>query len=509
MNRLFLFLTVTCPISLFAADNIPKTNWQLKTEDTYMTIAVVNNRPVVCELKNTRTGWNWINDFSEMPLPQRVKIGNAAFQLDWKYKDGTIEEKNGTSLTLRFFSTNPNLELTSVWQAKPGCGPIENAVSIKNNTGNSITFQYADLISANINLTSDSAITLWNFNKGKYLGKRSPKDFPIVKNFNIKKNDTVSFFESNYANDGFETDYNSELPFQMYDINLRHGLYIGYEWSFGKFVNTTGADPLKINYKAYLWDTSSVKKENGATLKLPAVFFGCYTGDMDNGSNRMKRWFWNHKITPTLKSNPNEPLIEYCIPGNEAQLIEYYKKYQVAEWGAELGKIDIDWLAGAGGDWTKGEFKKYAYWNPDSTKWKSGMTAGDIVHKNKQKLSLYMNFTFEWNDLGTQIGRDKQKNALLTRFDKWHYDYWRSDMMLEAKFDYLSHEGLLEILDYMIANRPNFRYEHCANGGTLKDFTSLQRISMMTNEDSGGPEYHRESFYSCSFMVNPVQLKQI
>jgi len=221
----------------------------------------------------------------------------------------------------------------------------------------------------------------------------------------------------------------------------------------------------------------------------------------------MKRWFWNYKITPTLKNNPGEPLIEYCIPGNEAQLTEYYKKYPVAEWGAELGKIDIDWLDGSGTDWTKGNFKKYAFWKPDSVKWPHGMTAGEIVHRNNQKLSLYMNFTFEWNDIGTEAGKEREKNALLTRYDQWHYDYWRSDMLLEAKFNYLSHESLLEILDYMIANRPDFRYEHCGNGGLLKDFTTLQRISVFTNEDSGGPEYHRESFYSCSFMINPVQIK--
>ena len=245
----------------------------------------------------------------------------------------------------------------------------------------------------------------------------------------------------------------------------------------------------------------------GKTFKIPAVFFGTYTGNIDDGTNKMKRWFWNYKITPSLKNNPQEPLIEYCIPGNESQLTEYYKKYPVAEWGAELGKIDIDWLDGSGSDWTKGNFKRYAFWKPDSLKWPNGMTAGDIVHRNNQKLSLYMNFTFERNDIGTEEGKEKEKNALLTRYDNWHYDYWRSDMVLEARFNYLSHESLLEILDYLIANRPNFRYEHCGNGGLLKDFATLQRISVFTNEDSGGPEYHRESFYSCSFMINPVQIK--
>ena len=129
----------------------------------------------------------------------------------------------------------------------------------------------------------------------------------------------------------------------------------------------TGSDPLTINYKVvFVGHTASVTNENGTSVLMSlAWFIGTYIGDTDDGSNKMKRWFWNHKITPTIKNNPDEPLIEYCIPGNEARLIDYYKKYPVAEWGAELGKIDIDWLDGAGNDWTKGDFKRFAYWIPD------------------------------------------------------------------------------------------------------------------------------------------------
>ncbi len=501
-----LFVIAIVQITV-ARNSIPKPSWELKTDDTYLTIAIINNRPVICELKNPENGWNWAKEFSEMPFPSKVMVEKELVEPNWKYKGASMDKTNGTKLILHFFSTTPDLDMESVWIAKPGAGPVENQVSIKNNTGRSITFQYADIVSANVKVTSDSTITLWRFNKGRYLGRKHPNDKPIINKDRISANSNISYFLSNDADDGSPKGNNTHLPFQIFDVNSRHGLYIGYEWSFGQFVDQTGPDPLTVNYKACLLDTASVTKDDGKILNIPAIFFGTYVGDTDDGANKMKRWFWNYKITPTIKNNPNEPLIEYCIPGSEAALIDYYKKYPVAEWGAELGKIDIDWLAGSGTDWTKGEFKKYAYWNPDSVKWPNGMTAGNIVHSNNQKLSLYMNFTFEWNDIGTQIGRDKEKNALLTRFDNWHYDYWRSDMILEKKFSYLSHEGLLEILDYLIANRPGFRYEHCANGGTLKDFTTLQRISILTNEDSGGADYHRESFYSCSYMVNPVQLK--
>jgi hypothetical protein len=179
----------------------------------------------------------------------------------------------------------------------------------------------------------------------------------------------------------------------------------------------------------------------------------------------------------------------------------------MAEWGADYGKMDVDWLDGSGSDWTKGDIQRFAYWRPDPAKWPNGMTAGSIVHNNKQKFSLYLPFTFEHADITTQEGRDKQKRELLRRYDNRDYDYWRSDFTLEPYYNYLGHEGLLEILDYMYANRPGFRFEHCCGGGLLKDFTSLQRIAVLVTEDTGGSDNFRESFYSGSYMINPLQLR--
>jgi hypothetical protein len=352
---------------------------------------------------------------------------------------------------------------------------------------------------------------LWRFTRSKlipfsvYPGE--PDANTGVFRYVFETNSNFSANITNEVNNGLPTNH-PRLPFEVYDVGSEHGLYFGYEWPFGRFVDMTENDPLSINHKAYLWDTGSLILENGKILKIPGWYIGTYVGDVDDGSNRMKRWFWNHKITPTLKKNTDEPLIEYCIPGNEAQLIDFYKKYPVAEWGAELGKIDIDWLDGSGSDWTKADFMKYGFWLPDRIKWPNGMTGGDIVHRNKQKLSLYMCNTFENCYIGNQEGRDKEKAALLWRYDNFHYDYWRSDFDLENKpFDYLSHEGLLEILDYMIEARPGFRYEHCSGAAALKDFSTLQRITVFTTEDGASPLNHRKAFYTNSFMINPVQIK--
>ncbi|MFR9208493.1 MAG: Ig-like domain-containing protein, partial [Lachnospiraceae bacterium] len=87
------------------------------------------------------------------------------------------------------------------------------------------------------------------------------------------------------------------------------------------------------------------------------------------------------------------------------------------------------------------------------------------------------------------------------------YDYWRSDFDVEGTYDYAKHEGLLYILDEMIKYSDEFRYEHCSGGGSLKDFSTLERMSFMTNEDTAMAINHRICLYAASYMINPVQLK--
>ena len=56
---------------------------------------------------------------------------------------------------------------------------------------------------------------------------------------------------------------------------------------------------------------------------------------------------------------------------------------------------------------------------------------------------------------------------------------------LEAHNNYLSHEGFLEVVDYMIANRPGFRWENCSGGGSKKSFDMAERMTFITTEDYG------------------------
>ena len=77
LNKIFVIISVLFLASCNRVDD--KLIWQLKTDDTHLTIAVVNNRPVIYELKNPENGWNWTPNPSEVPLLNRVSIDGMAY----------------------------------------------------------------------------------------------------------------------------------------------------------------------------------------------------------------------------------------------------------------------------------------------------------------------------------------------------------------------------------------------------------------------------------------------
>jgi hypothetical protein len=250
------------------------------------------------------------------------------------------------------------------------------------------------------------------------------------------------------------------------------------------------------------------------------MFFGAYKGDTDAGSNQMKKWFWNYKITPTLKQNENEPLVEVdiCSGGNTSSDATYTEenfydsiiRHDLVAKGVELLKLDAWWSS----DWRSRAPHYGCKWMYDPVRWpnwENGVTPGTMAHDAGLKLSLYMSNTFENVDISTPEGREHEKQALIYRYENWHYDYWRTDIEFEWAYNYLSHEGFLEIIDYMIDTYPDFRWENCSSGGSKKSFDFCERNTFITTEDSGSGLgsvlSYRKAYYSNSYMINPVQLK--
>lgn len=89
---------------------------------------------------------------------------------------------------------------------------------------------------------------------------------------------------------------------------------------------------------------------------------------------------------------------------------------------------------------------------------------------------------------------------------------WRTDRYTAPNdpmpWTYQGVANFLHIQDHLIRNRPGYRYENCCNGGPYKGFAICRRMTFCTMNDlDQNPVATRTTYYSCTYGVNPVQLK--
>lgn len=491
----------------------------LSSLDTSMTVAVEDNKLYIEELKNVISGYSWVSASGAQELPLITTVNDEATR--WQYVGKSISKDDGTLLTLTFKNTDPAMEMKLYFQVYPGeMGPVQYWGEIENKSGKDLTFHYADVISGDIVVTAKGKTTLTTLEKRSYTGSNMSNK--------VKTKKIGSDFESisNVINDTVWNG-NHEMPYGLLTTENGEGLYYGYYWSFGLIKVETEDDPEKVHIVSTLGDSGSVVRKVNNTdgdgdgngdadmnLQIPGMFFGAFNGTIDEGSNRMKNWYWHHRMTETLRENENEPLVELHLPYNsENEWKNYLSSHSLASWGVQLVKQDYWWTT-ANNPPSSSAFNAAleSQWEPYPTKWPNGMTLGKIAHAVGLQATLYFCDTYEDTTLTTWEGRFKNYTALYERIKKWDIDYYRSDFAFQGQDginNYNAYEGVMWVIDQLIANEelPNFRYEHCYGGGALKDFTSLERITFMTTEDSGRALAHRNVIYSDTYMINPAQLK--
>jgi hypothetical protein len=468
------------------------TTWTLSTDDTELTLKVskaTDNPITLLGLRNPKQKWNWTPNDSPVPMPG-VQIGTDYHAVNWEFRGATEDTKNGHQVTLRFTCADPSLEMKSIWRALPGPGPVENEVSIANKSGGDVTFGPA-IAAAQIKLVADAPVTLLRSDK-------------------TQAGDGIVHQDVIGPNAQFSTDAGI-IPLIMLGVGATHGAYIGFEWEVGGFKVSSETDPLRITASVHPI-TENVTRPKGGVFAIPSVYYGTYKGDIDDGSNRFKRWFWNHKITRSLHDNKDEPWVEVCmqdIGGKGSSSITGSTPQSAYDLLAAVGAecVKMDFWDGSGECW---------YTNRDwmfrPQVWPNGFDFASKAHKAGLKASLYMGGTYNDCDLTTIAGRDAELEAVLTRYDKGFFDMWRTDRYT-APLDPMpqTFEGVtnfLYIQDHLIESRPGYRYENCCNGGKFKGFAICRRMTFCTMNDIDSIAWKtRTTYFSNSFAINPVQLK--
>ncbi|MCY3018174.1 MAG: GH36 C-terminal domain-containing protein [Planctomycetota bacterium] len=463
--------------------------WRLTTDDTCLELVVRDGNLLITALRNPAQAWNWVPVPFPVPMPG-VHIEKGDKALTWEFRDAAEDKTDGYQVALRFTCADPALEMRSFWRAAPGPGPVENWVTVENKSGGEATFS-SGIAAAGVALVADAAVTLHRADKTPAGHGKVFQDV-VGPNANFSTNAHI-------------------IPLVILGVGAAHGAYLGFEWELGGFKLSTQADPLRIATSVQPI-TENVTRANGEVFLIPSVYYGTYNGDIDDGSNRFKRWFWNRKITRSLHDNADEPWVEVCmqeIGGNGAAGVTGKTPQAVydrlATTGAELVKVDF-W-DGTGKGWYT--LRDWAF-HPEV--WPDGFDFAAKAHKAGLKASLYMGGTYNDCDLTTTAGRDAELAAVLSRFDKGWFDIWRTDLYTAPKEPmpqtYQGVTNFLYIQDHLIASRPGYRYENCCNGGKYKGFAICRRMTFCTmNDVDNSPWQTRTTYYSNSFAINPVQLK--
>ncbi|MFC1463088.1 hypothetical protein ACFLQU_05735, partial [Verrucomicrobiota bacterium] len=428
----------------------------LENDDTSLTVCVADNRMFITSLRNPRQGWDWVSGIPPAPMPLPSLYGKTVV---WQYVGQELDTSNGTRLTLRFTSASPNMELQSIWRARPGVGPVEHRVDIVNKTAGVVTFTGNGIVAANLNLIADKPVQFFPLDAGNVGGgEKTP------------------------------------LPYQIVKVGSAHGIYFAYDYGCGQYQATRDpANPLRVNCRFWVGNGTNPYPVTtyiaaGETFHLPGIMIQTYQGDEDDAANRFRKWFWNYEITPSLRNNPKEPPIEYCADadrdGDPAFLLNFIKTNDLASWGIGCLKTDA--------------------WHWETKHAKSDEIAA-ALHAKGIKLSMYFNGP-------SMVAKPDDQVALTILLDeakKSKFDYYRSDTFTGPAYvdlgNYHSVESFKRRLDTLA--KAGVGWENCANGGNVRSLDVCRRMTFMTHSDSSGLIPFFVHVYHWSYMMPPIQLK--
>src|SRR5580700_3689811 len=133
---------VICLIA-FASGTWAADSWPLSTDDTTAVVAVENGRPVLKRLGVLGGRANWLPLGAPEILPPAVGWQGRSTPTNWRFQGGSLDG-SGEKVTLRFANADPPLDLQSIWQARPGRGPVEHWLTIANKSGGPVTLGHQE-----------------------------------------------------------------------------------------------------------------------------------------------------------------------------------------------------------------------------------------------------------------------------------------------------------------------------------------------------------------------------
>ena len=331
--------------------------WTLSTGDTELTVGVdSSDQLVIYKLINPDAKWNWISRPSVIPLPTQVATndGAAPTPITWRFQGAAKTETGTVALTFNCVQL-PGVSLKSVWwAASPRLpGPMQHTFQIENNTASQIHLSKPSL-SVIVQPKSGRKASLWTFS------------------------DQVGAIQKHGLVDGFMTKIASRngkmgqpMPFALVDDSGSGGLYLGMEDQMDFLISVNAVETKRVRAGAQCLAGRDLNVPAGSTVATPPTYLGVYQGDVDDGCNQFKHWFWNNKTPANHRDDPTAPwtlfggLWSYETKASKAANAVWWseeatyrkgvEKEGLAGIGFEAVEMDAYWdEAEKAGDWPSG-----------------------------------------------------------------------------------------------------------------------------------------------------------
>jgi len=470
--------------------------WTIATDDTKLTAgATATGQLCIYELSNPAAGWNWTAEPSVFALPGKADVGSAAPDLHWKFKDATLDKADGQKLTIRFACENPPLELTSVWWARPGRGPVQHTIRIANQSDKPVTLFEQPTIHLDLaGRVRDGALTMWTFHSdggtpdktGVYRNAVEPPFYRQVRT---------------HPDGEF-------IPYAVFDAGGKHGVYVGIEWSYCRIAAAAveGKSAATVRVRGGEFDVFKISVGPGETFETPAGFVGAYKGDVDDAGNSLRRYLFNYNVPEIVRKDATYPKVQWNAfgatgdkPGSWNSVeIKYYPLIDdIAPLGFEEVMLDVGW-------WKGGTSAPEP--EADPVDWRSGMAkAAEYAHKAGLRFGLYWN---KGEEMASPECRERRIAHVKRLYSEHKADMWRSDCTggPVVGASYPSAKGFYAMLDQLSREIPNFQWENCSGGGRIKDFGAMKHSVKIFMTDTYAEHHVRQAFYDSSFAFPPAQL---
>ena len=527
---------MVAPSALMMAGVTPReSGWLLETDDTRIEIAVQDDRPVVSVLGARGDDHEWAHDTSIRIVPNVFARG-VRVAARWAFASAEVDPA-ADALTLRFTCAEPELELTSIWRASPGRGPVVHWAGLLNSSAQTVTVGRLDSLALD-GLAVPAGSEFWWIRRGGSNASTEGGTFhdPAVPGGRVS-------LVSN-PDDGA-----SPVPWLAVQQGDERGLYVGWEFSGVGGIDATvspGGDSVRL--RAGCQDDFLTYLAPGRSLAIPPAFIGCYRGDIEEGSYSLHRFIMEHLRLPMPDGVPDPVTVlnpfadvgmwnateadvlrtaRYCGDlGFETYVSDAMWFPHVGDWRWDpkrfprgvapleeyvhsRGMLHGLWCA-----WTNGglsddpgaaNVRRQADWFqadvPDG--WEPGPFYGgrmclacdearEWAARETQRMVREFGLNYYKHDIGPIV-------TTCARTDHRHTH--------DTDVSYWATMGYYQVMEHLRQAYPRLVLENCSGGGHIKDFGVIRRTHYTVTTDTLSNLPDRQSIYDSTYALPPCLLQ--